>query len=233
MRVRLDIAYVGTRYVGWQRQLNGVSIQETLEKLLSRIYAKPVSVVGAGRTDAGVHASAQAAHFDAPRDRPAVKDLPRILSKLLPADIAILRAAAVPPAFHARKSAVRRTYLYRILISSRPDPFRAPYVWHAPWAAKLSIGKMKRAARRWLGTKDFAAFAIRVRKKQRTRRRMERIQIRRAGDEIHLKFTADSFLHRMIRRMVAVLIDIGAGKTVTRPAFSAPAGGLCLLKITY
>lgn len=233
MRIRLDIAYVGTRYVGWQRQPNGISVQETVERTLGQIYAQPVSIVGAGRTDAGVHAARQVAHFDAPKNNPPSRELQSILNKLLPGDVGILDVKEVNPSFHARKDATRRTYLYRILTSRIPDPFRAPCVWHAPWLSRTSLGKMRRTAKQWLGTKDFAVFAIGAAKKGRTRRTMEKIVIRKVDDEIQMTFIADSFLHRMIRRMVAVLADIGAGKSVSKPAFSAPASGLCLMNVSY
>ena len=233
MRVRLDISYVGTRYAGWQKQPGRSTVQRILEDALGVIYAQPVIVTGAGRTDAGVHAAGQVAHFDASKDRPPARDLARILNKILPPDVAILRAAGVPGAFHARKSAVRRTYLYRILTRDNPDTFRAPYVWHAPWVRNLSIDKMRRAAHGWLGEKDFSMFAIRVSSVESTQRRMEKIEIRRVRDEIRMTFVADSFLHRMIRRMVAVLVDAGAGKSVSQPAYAAPAGGLCLQKVAY
>ena len=233
MRVRLDIAYVGTRYAGWQKQPRRSTVQQILEDALGRIYAQPVSVVGAGRTDAGVHAAGQVAHFDAPKDRPSAHELARILNRILPETIAVLKAVGVSSAFHARKSAVRRTYLYRILTSENPDPFRAPCVWHAPWARQISIEKMRHEAGKWLGTKDFSVFAIRVLPGERTIRHMEKIEIRRARDEIRMTFVADAFLHRMIRRMVAVLLDAGSGKSNPLPAYAAPAGGLCLLKVAY
>lgn len=233
MRIRLDIAYVGTKYVGWQRQSKGASIQETLELVLSKIYDQKIFVSGAGRTDAGVHAAGQVAHFDVSKSRPPVQDLSRILNKLLPSDIVVFRAKKVSSSFHARKSAVRRTYLYRILLRRVPDPFRASYVWHAPWLTAAGLGKMRRAARLWLGTKDFARFAIRIQKGGSTYRRMEKIEIRRVLDELQFRFVADAFMHRMIRRMVAVLADTGMGKPVSKPSFSAPAGGLSLEKVDY
>src|SRR3989338_1736638 len=188
MRVRLDLAYVGTRYAGWQRQSRAPSVQQTLELALSRLYNRRITIAGAGRTDAGVHAAGQVAHFDVESARPAVKDLPWILSRMLPPDIAVLRARKVSPVFHARRRATWRTYQYRILTSKIPDPFRGPYVWHVPWADKLDLVRMRRAARGWLGTKDFAAFAICVPKGRRTRRHMRKIVLRRAGDELRLTF---------------------------------------------
>lgn len=233
MRIRLDIAYAGTRYVGWQRQSAGSGVQAVVERALGEVYAQPVLIVGAGRTDAGVHAAGQVAHFDAPRPTPGAGDLAHILNRLLPDDVAIFRARQVSSAFHARRSAVWRTYRYRILTRPVPDPFRAPYVWHAPWASKLNIAAMRRAAGKWIGTKDFAVFAIRVGKDERTTRRMERIDIRAIRDELRFHFVADSFLHRMIRRMVAVLVQTGSGKSVFKPAFAAPARGLCLVSVAY
>ncbi len=233
MRVRLDISYVGTRYVGWQLQPNGLSIQEVLERALEKLYGQPVPIVGAGRTDAGVHARGQTAHFDAPRANPPIPELCRILNRFLPVDISVNRARAVPPAFHARKDAISRTYLYRIFVRPLPDPFRAPYVWHYPPAAAVSIARMRQAARRWIGTHDFAAFGIRLAEDERTKREMKRVEIRRIGDEIQFIFTADSFLHRMVRRMVAYLVETGMGKRVTRPPYAAPASGLCLVKVGY
>lgn len=233
MRIRLDIAYVGTRFVGWQRQPGGRTVQQTLEHILSQIYGCPILVAGAGRTDAGVHAAGQVAHFDAPKSRPGPADMAHILNKLLPDDVAILGSRKVPAGFHARKSAVQRTYLYRILTSPRPDPFRAPFVWHCPRAAAFDISRMRQTAKKWIGTRDFSVFAIRISENENTRRHMGKIDIRKIRDEIRLTFTADAFLHRMVRRMVAVLADVGAGKSALKPSFAAPASGLCLLKVSY
>lgn len=232
-RIRLDIAYVGTRYAGWQRQSNAVSIQEIIEKILSGIYDRQIQLAGAGRTDTGVHAAGQVAHFDIDRERPPVSRLRYILNRLLPSDISIQNARPVSRFFHARKSAVERTYLYRIRTNPVPDPFTMPYVWFHPPAAECSVEKMRRAAKTWIGTKDFAAFTIDRKKGQRTKRNMKRITIRKTKDEIRMTFVADAFMYRMIRRMVVYLVDVGMGKKVGGPAYSAPASGLCLMKVVY
>lgn len=233
MRIRLDVSYVGTRFVGWQRQPNGLTVQADLEEILGNIYGHRIVVTGAGRTDSGVHARGQVAHFDTDKDRPSPDQICAILNKLLPPDISVMRSRRAPPDFHARKSAVRRTYLYRILTRPLPDPFRAPYVWHYPLASNADLDKMDQAAGKWIGRKDFSKFAIRVTEGESTYRHMEKISIRRVKDEIQMTFIADAFLHRMIRRMVPVLLGAGFGKTISQPALAAPAGGLCLMRVSY
>lgn len=233
MRVRLDIAYLGTRYIGWQRQPHGVSIQGVLESVLSRIYDQPIRLTGAGRTDTGVHAVGQVAHFDTQKSRPTPRTLTEILNKLLPLDIAVMRAKKVPETFNSRRNAKWRKYLYRILVSSIPDPFRAHFVWHYPKAGEAKIHQMRQAARAWIGKKDFGEFTIHRSEKKNTWRKMENIDIRQRKDEIWFTFTADAFMHRMVRRMVVFLLEAGFGSKDPKPKFAAPANGLCLMKIFY
>ncbi|MBI4179233.1 tRNA pseudouridine(38-40) synthase TruA [bacterium] len=233
MRVRLDLAYVGARYVGWQRQSKGVSIQAVVEDALSKLYDRRIQITGAGRTDAGVHAAGQVAHFDVQKTRPAVRDLPRILNGLLPADISVLGARRVSKKFDARNSAGAREYLYRILVSPIPDPFRAPLVWHCPKAARITPENLRRIAGTLRGTKDFSVFTIRRARKMNTTRTLKHVVIQRTRDELRIRFVADAFLHRMVRRMVAYLVETALGSARREPLYAAPASGLCLMKVYY
>ncbi len=236
MRIRLDLSYVGTRYSGWQKQPNRLTVQGVLEETLSQLFSSPVAVTGAGRTDTGVHARHQVAHFDAPKSRPSADELVRILNRLLPPDLSILRSREVSDRFHARRSARRREYLYRLLISPIPDPYRLPYVWYYPLGRELSMSLMKRSAASWTGTRNFSRFSAHLAdggRGPRAIRNMERIEIQIHKDEIRFRFVADAFLYRMVRRMVAYLVARGSGKRIRRPDYTAPAQGLHLERVRY
>ena len=253
--VKLTLAYDGTDYVGWQRQASGQSIQGLLEAALAEIEGAPVTVVGAGRTDAGVHALAQVASVSITRElEPAV--LARALNAKLPADVRILRADEVDRAFHARYSARSKMYRYWVGSGGVAAPFAARYCWHL--AGPLDLDAMRAAARELCGRHDFAAFqstGSSVRTSVRTLSSLT-VQPRAAcGIEaetaaggaalLAIEVEADGFLRHMVRAIVGTLVEVGGGRRPAgdmaavlasgrrdRAGPTAPARGLFLVRVT-
>ncbi|WP_028576703.1 tRNA pseudouridine(38-40) synthase TruA [Desulfomicrobium escambiense] len=209
-RIRLTVAYVGTRYLGWQIQGRGQTVQGTLEEKLARICQEPVRVHGSGRTDSGVHALGQVAHFDAP-DSKARIPWQKALNSMLPDDIAILDAREAEPSFHARFSVRSKRYAYTLW--TEPDftlPQRAPFVWPV---RNLDLESMDRAAAFLAGTHDFAAFQNAGTEVKGTVRTLEPIR-REPGQhpcEWVFRFQADGFLKQMVRNLMGLLVEVGRG----------------------
>ncbi|MGZ5444969.1 MAG: tRNA pseudouridine(38-40) synthase TruA [Thermoanaerobaculia bacterium] len=235
MRLLLTIQYLGTRYGGWQTQTNALGIQQVIEEALARIYAQPVRIHGAGRTDAGVHAAAQRAHFDAPFEIPP-RGLVLGVNQLLPADIRVTTAEPVADDFHARFSAKAKTYEYRIWNAEVANVFAAET--HAHVAKTLDDRAMHDAAQQLAGTHDFAVFTVADPEVASTTRSIRSIDVRREGDAIRITVTADGFLRSMVRRIAGSLIEIGCGR-LSRDAmwhearWTAPAKGLTLKDVSY
>ena len=234
-RLLLTIQYLGTRYGGWQAQTNALGIQQVIEEALAKIFRQPVRIHGAGRTDAGVHAAAQRAHFDAPFTIPP-RGLVLGVNQLLPPDIRVMHAEAVADDFHARFSAKAKTYEYRIWNAEVADVFAAET--HAHVAKRLDATLMHEAAQELAGTHDFAAFTVVDPEVASTVRTIEAIAVWRQGDAIRISVTADGFLRYMVRRIAGSLIEIGRAK-LSRGAmwhearWTAPARGLVLRDIRY
>lgn len=209
-RIRLTVAYVGTRYLGWQIQNRGTTIQGVLEEKLSRICEEPVRVHGSGRTDSGVHALGQVAHFDAPESKARIP-WQRALNSMLPDDIAVLDAREAEPGFHARFSVRSKRYAYTLW--TEPDftlPQRAPFVWAV---RNLDLESMDRAAAFMAGTHDFAAFQNAGTEVKGTVRTLEPIR-REPGQhpcEWVFRFQADGFLKQMVRNLMGLLVEVGRG----------------------
>lgn len=247
-RIRLTVAYVGTRYHGWQIQENGLTVQAVLEDRLSRICAEHVRVHGSGRTDAGVHALGQVAHFDAPASKAHIP-WQKALNAMLPEDIAVLEAREVEPDFHARFSARSKRYAYTLW--TRPDyvlPQRAPFVWAV---RGVDLHAMDRAATLLHGTHDFAAFqnaGTDLMGARGTVRTLEPI-VRVPGqhpEEWIFQFQADGFLKQMVRNLMGLLVEAGRGGLHAHDAgdilrgrdrrlapATAPARGLTLVEVIY
>jgi tRNA pseudouridine38-40 synthase len=235
MRLLLTIQYLGTRYGGWQAQSNAVTVQQVLEEALARVFGQPLRIHGAGRTDAGVHAAAQRAHFDAPFDIPA-RGLVLGVNQLLPADVRVLGAEPVADDFHARFSAKGKTYEYRIWNAEVADVFAAET--HAHVAKKLDDRAMHDAAQQLTDTHDFAVFTVADPEVASTTRTIESIEVRRDGDAVRIRVAADGFLRYMVRRIAGSLIEIGRGKLSPEAVWhearwTAPARGLVLREIRY
>ncbi len=241
--LRLDICYDGTRYKGWQR-LPGVenTIQGKLEQALSRILGEPVEISGSGRTDAGVHARGQVANFHCNSTMPTEEILSQ-LRRYLPEDIGIYSCKECAERFHARLNAKEKTYRYRIWNSETPCVFERRYAVVFP--EMLDVDAMTRAARLLEGEHDFSAFCGNPRFKKSTVRFIRSAEVKRQGEELHIEFTGNGFIHNQVRIMVGTLIEVGRGdrepdsisalfgKKRAEAGFLAPAQGLCLMEVTY
>lgn len=243
---KLTIAYDGTPYSGWQVQLTGVGIQEVIQKKLSLLLKKPVGLTGSGRTDAGVHAEAQTAHFHAEEELDIFR-IHHALNALLPPDIRIIQLEKMDDSFHARYSTVGKIYTYHLFINPILNPFKRRYCWHIH-QKDFSIDKMKEAAAKLIGTHDFKGFASHSSKGVAAHdsiRTIKRIDFSE-GEELILTFEGDGFLYKMVRNLVGTLVDIGRGHLPLevidevlrdldrkKAGQTAPAHGLKLLKVLY
>lgn len=241
--VRLDICYDGTRYRGWQRLANTENtIQEKLERTLSRILDEPIEIVGSGRTDAGTHAMGQVANFHCSSTMHADEIL-RQLRMYLPEDIGISSCKNVSSRFHARLNAKTKTYCYRLWNSQEPCIFERKYVYVC--RENFDLAAMEAAAVYFLGEHDFSAFCANKNMKKSTVRYIERIEIVQKEHEIDFFVTGNGFLHHMVRIMVGTLLEVGRGVRAAdsiQELFGArrseageliPACGLCLMEVTY
>ena len=243
MRILLTVEYDGTAYAGWQRQINGLAVQQVLEEALERAVGAPVRVTGASRTDAGVHALAQAVHFDTQSSIPPEK-YPFVLNTMLPPDIRVHTGRAVPEGFHARFMACGKTYTYRMVNGPHASAIRRNTHVHVP--LPLDIGAMRRAAETLTGTHDFAAFQASGGTAKTTVRTVERVSLETEGDTVTLKIAGNAFLYNMVRIIAGTLIDVGhhrLGEDAFLRAFdtlsrlelgpTAPPHGLELTEIRY
>jgi len=241
--VRLDICYDGTRYRGWQRLTNtDNTIQEKLERTLSRILEEPIEIAGSGRTDAGTHAVGQVANFHCSSQMPADEILQQ-LRKYLPEDIGISSCKNVSPRFHSRLNAKTKTYRYRVWYSQNPCVFERKYVYICPDTYDLPA--MRNAAEAFLGEHDFSAFCANKNMKKSTVRYIEKFVITQTENEIEFLVTGNGFLHHMVRIMVGTLLEVGRGVRSAESInalFGAPraesgelipSSGLCLMEVTY
>jgi tRNA pseudouridine38-40 synthase len=245
--IRLDMAYDGTGYAGWQIQPEdqGPTIQGTIEDRLAQLYAnQPIRIHGSGRTDAGVHALGQVAHFHPPEcPRIPLGELPRILNGMLPADIRIRAATSAPDDFHARFKAVGKAYVY-ILHRGAPDPFTERWSWRTLDCTDLAA--MRRAAMRLRGCHDFSSFTVARNDIGDAERTLHRIAIQRFDERLCLTFVGDGFLYKMVRSLTAALVEVGRGRLsptevadilaarnrAVAPA-TAPGRGLFLARVFY
>jgi tRNA pseudouridine38-40 synthase len=241
--LKLTVAYDGTNYVGWQRQLNGMSVQQQLEEAFAPLVGHTPTVVGAGRTDAGVHALAQVASINLESDL-SPDTIQRALNIRLPYDIRVVAIEDAEPGFHAQFRARGKTYRYRMATAAVVLPFDRWFVWHAPGARDLA--SMRRAAAILLGTHDFASFQAAGSFIQDTVRTLSRLDVTERDGEIQFDVDGDGFLRHMVRTIVGTLADVGAG---LRPPESmaeilaardrraagrtAPAQGLTLVAVHY
>ena len=243
-RYRITIEYDGAPFVGWQLQDNGPSVQGAIVAAIEAFCGEKVAVQGAGRTDAGVHALGQVAHFDlaTERDTDTVRDA--LNAHLRPHPVAILAAEKVPADFDARRSAVRRHYRYRIA-NRRPDlALDRGRAWRVP--RPLDADAMHAAAQRLIGKHDFTTFRSTECQAKSPVKTLDRLDVSRAGEEIHIAAVARSFLHNQVRSMVGSLVLVGEGKWTAadlaraleardRSACGpvAPPEGLYLVQVDY
>jgi tRNA pseudouridine38-40 synthase len=238
---RLILAYDGTDFCGWQRQPKKRTVQGVLEDALAKISGQEITVTGAGRTDAGVHAQGQAASFKAD---PCLQHgkLLKALNAVLPDDVKVITLRPAPPGFHARRSARSKVYQYRIHNARRVSPFLLRYVLY--WPYPLNVEKMAEAARLFEREADFTAFSSN--RLLHPIRKVVRSEVKKRGKEIFYTIEANGFLRYMVRTIVGTLLEVGRGKlepqaitdifarnkrTLASP--TAPARGLCLVKVIY
>jgi len=243
--VKLTIEYDGTRYQGWQVQGDAPTIQKALEEAIAHVVQHPVRVIGSGRTDSGVHALGQAANFHTSSSIPAHK-LVHAINAWLPRDIAVVSGQDVPADFHARFSAVAKTYRYTILNRPARCAVLRRYAWHV--REPLDLAAMRRAAGHIVGRHDFRAFQSKAADEtgERAVRNLTRLDIARNGDLVELFATANGFLYNMVRAITGTLVQVGIGKlppdemkriiasrdrSLAGP--TAPPQGLCLMEVSY
>lgn len=239
----LIIEYEGSAYHGWQMQTNAISIQEVLEKALSRILNTPTTVLSSGRTDAGVHSEGMPAHFVS-ETKMSVSELQLALNSLLPHDITIREIREVPMSFNARGSAKSKLYRYTILNRDYPSALNFRRSWFIPH--KLDVPAMQSAAEYLLGEHDFTSFRAGNCNAKSPVRTMQRVEIIQQGDFLICEFESKGFLKHMVRNLVGTLVYVGKKKyppeqvktilearnrKVAGP--TAPSHGLCLINVEY
>ena len=243
-RFKLILEYDGAAFVGWQRQANGLSVQEALEGALFAMTGERATAHGAGRTDAGVHALGQVAHVDLERDWEPFRLSEGINALLRPHAVAVLGAERVAADFDARRSALARHYLYRIVNRRAPLALERGRAWRVK--PRLDAKAMHAAAQALIGRHDFSTFRDSQCQAKSPVRTLDRLDVRREGDEVLFEASARSFLHRQVRSMVGSLVEVGAGRwsaDAFRAAFEAadrsrcgpvaPAHGLYLVRVDY
>lgn len=242
-RIKLTVSYDGTSYCGWQVQPNGVSVQEVLERHLSELLKEPIRVMGASRTDAGVHALGNVAAFDTSARMPADR-ISFALNTRLPADIRIQESAEVPADFHPRFAKTAKTYEYRILNRKFPDPTRRLYTYF--YYYPLDVELMRRGAAYLVGEHDFKSFCTAKPGVDSTVREIYSLDVEKENDVITLRVRGNGFLYNMIRIIAGTLIRVGGGyyppehvKEILEAGDRRMAGetarpeGLTLVKIDY
>ena len=242
-RIRLIVAYDGTSYVGWQNQPNGVSVQEWLEKALSSVTKAPVTLHGSGRTDSGVHAAAQVAHFDTEAKMAADK-FAIAANTFLPPDIRVLWSEECDPSFHARFSAKKKQYRYTVRLGTHADVFSRNTALQLHY--DLDFDAMQRAAADVIGTHDFRAFMSAGTHMENTVRTVEQSEWQKDGAFWTYTVTGNGFLYNMVRILVGTMLEIGMRRRdegAIRTALethrradagaTAPAHGLMLARVIY
>lgn len=243
-RVALVIQYLGTDFHGWQRQPNQRTVQEEIETTISNVLQRPVTLYAAGRTDAGVHAAAQVAHFDADGPIPAHR-WASVLNSRLAKDILIRASAKVEPTWHARFSASWRRYRYTLYTDPIPNLFVRPFAWHC-YRAPVDESLIQAALTPLIGRHHLAAFHRAGSARPHSWVDVQAAECHRSGPLIYIEVQASGFLYGMMRLLVGLLVQVGRGE---RPIdnftdiwvnerremvkYAAPAQGLCLLRVGY
>ncbi|HPD47067.1 MAG TPA: tRNA pseudouridine(38-40) synthase TruA [Anaerohalosphaeraceae bacterium] len=242
-RIKLVIHYDGTDYFGWQRQRRRRTIQQTIEDAIERLCGMPVELFGSSRTDAGVHALGQVAHFDIDTRVPT-GNLVKALNNLLPQDIAIIRADEVSDTFDAISDTKLKLYRYSIFTRRERPVMDIRYCWHRP--GRLDVEAMKQAAAVLVGTHDFKSFANASDQRTSSVRTVTKCSVMRDENWILIDVEADGFLYNMVRNIVGTLVEFGRGRWMPARMVDileakdrscagpiAPPSGLCLMRIEY
>jgi tRNA pseudouridine38-40 synthase len=243
-RYRLTVEYDGGPFSGWQRQDNGPSVQAALEDAIFALASERVTVTGAGRTDAGVHARGQAAHFDLAKDFPPDTIRDALNHYLRPQPVAVLTAEVAAEDFHARFSAIGRHYRYRIVCRRAPLTLDAGHAWHVMRA--LDAKAMHGAAQTLVGLHDFTTFRAAECQAKSPVKTLDRLDVSAHGEDIFIDASARSFLHNQVRSLVGTLKLVGDGKWTARDVADAleardrarcgpvaPPDGLYLMRVDY
>jgi len=244
MNYKLTISYDGSRYKGWQRLGDtDMTIQQKIENVLFEMFFEPVELHGSGRTDAGVHSIGQVANFSVDKDV-APKEIKEYLYRYLPDDIVVTSVKKVDERFHARLNASEKTYVYKIYNDFYHNPFLRKQVLHVQ--ENLDLEAMKKAAQYFIGEYDFSAYTSAKSKKKSNVRKIDSIEILKAGHEIDISIIGNGFLHNMARKIVGTLLEVGLGnmkatevpgiissKDRANTGTMAPARGLYLFKVKY
>lgn len=243
---KVTVQYDGTRYQGWQIQPDFPSVQEEIQKILSDIYQSPIQIDGSGRTDAGVHALGQVFSFTETREvKFTEKSFVVALNSLLPDDIRLLSAEIVPDDFHARFSAVGKTYIYVIETSNRSNPFWRNFTWNR--RNKLDLDLLKKAIKKFEGEHDFSAFTVKNKFLKGTAvREIFKTDLEAKDSMIFLRFTGSGFLYKMVRSLTGQAVEVGSGLASLdkieplfesgcrlKAARTAPPQGLYLAEVYY
>ena len=241
---KMTVAYDGSRYRGWQSQKStDVTIQGKLNQVFSELEGRKVEVQGSGRTDAGVHALGQVASVRLTVEK-SIPEIMEYVNRYLPDDIGITEMEEAPKRFHARLSAQRKTYCYRIFNSVAPNVFERKWMCRIP--EPLDLEKMRQGAGYLEGTHDFAAFCTRHQKKKSSVRTIYRLEILSEGAEVDIRITGNGFLHNMVRIIAGTLVEIGQGRREPleikqlleegireQAGVTMPARGLILQSVEY
>ncbi|PAB58206.1 tRNA pseudouridine(38-40) synthase TruA [Anaeromicrobium sediminis] len=241
--VKLTVEYDGTLFYGWQRQKNDRSVQEEIEKALSKIMKKNVKINGSGRTDARVHGLRQTANFREEFTIP-IERIPIALNSILPDDIAVINAELVDENFHARYDAVGKKYVYKIYNGQHRSPLWRNYAYYVP--GSLDLDKMRQASKAFVGTHDFIGFMASGSSVVDTVRTIYDLKIHKEGPLITIEVKGNGFLYNMVRIMVGTIVEVGKGKKSVNEigpiiesknrksaGHTAPAQGLYLSKVYY
>jgi len=242
-RIKLTLEYDGTGYAGWQIQPNGDTIQQRVEEALEKVLREEIRIHGSGRTDAGVHALGQVAHFDTLSSLPPA-NIRDGANTYLPQDIAIIRAEEAEPDFHARYSARGKIYRYRVLLRPTRSPLNLDFAYRL--SGPVDSAQMRIAARNLVGRHDFSAFEASGSSIHDKVRTLERLDIQEEGEMLVFELQANGFLYKMVRNIVGTLLEVGKGslspedvrdilesKDRTQAGPTAPANGLYLLQVIY
>lgn len=243
MTYKLTIAYDGTAYHGWQRQKNGITVQEVLEEIISDVFGNDTTITGCSRTDAGVHARTYVCSFSGKTTIPTDK-IPFVLNTKLPDDIRAYKCETVHDDFNARFETVSKAYEYKILNRCFHDPLERNFAWHYP--VKLDVEKMVKAAKIIEGKHDFASFCAAGSSVKSTVRNLMELSVEVDGDLITVRAKADGFLYNMVRIIVGTLVYAGNGKLCVEDikelidkkdrrllGITAPPQGLSLVEVNY
>ena len=243
MKIGLTVSYDGTAYSGWQIQPNVLTVQELIQNAIKTVTNEMVTVTGSGRTDAGVHALGQFAHFVSKSNVPCEK-FAKAINAYLPPDVKVTKSQILPDDFHAVKSAKKKTYKYVVYTGETEEPLTDRYAFFVP--QKLDVKTMKKCAKLFVGDHDFKGFSASGGGAKTSVRKIYSVKINRIGKRIEIVVTGNGFLYKMVRMIAGAIVLAGQGKfekteiidalangTVLKNRQTLPAKGLCLVGVEY